>query len=130
MDSPSGRTPGEFHWASTLWHEMSHVYILTVTNYRVPRWFTEGLAVHEETEASPEWGDRITPDVLVAIREQETAAGRGAGPRIHSSRISDAGDRVLLSGGQHLRLHRGTLGRGQAAGHGALFRRSSRPRRT
>jgi len=71
MDSPSGRPPGEFHWASTLWHEMSHVYILTATNFRVPRWFTEGLAVHEETEASPEWGDRITPDVVVAIRDKK-----------------------------------------------------------
>jgi tetratricopeptide (TPR) repeat protein len=67
MDSPSGRPPGQFHWASTLWHEMSHVYILTATNHRVPRWFTEGLAVHEETEVSPEWGDRITPDIVVAI---------------------------------------------------------------
>ena len=71
MDSPSGRPPGEFHWASTLWHEMSHVYILTATNYRVPRWFTEGLAVHEETEASPEWGDRMTPDIVVAIRDKK-----------------------------------------------------------
>jgi hypothetical protein len=71
MDSPSGRPPGEFHWASTLWHEMSHVYILTATNFRVPRWFTEGLAVHEETEASSEWGDRITPDIVVAIREKK-----------------------------------------------------------
>jgi tetratricopeptide (TPR) repeat protein len=71
MDSPSGRPPGEFHWASTLWHEMSHVYILTATNFRVPRWFTEGLAVHEETEASPEWGDRITPEILVAIRDKK-----------------------------------------------------------
>ena len=35
---------------------MSHVYILTATNHRVPRWFTEGLAVHEETEASPGMG--------------------------------------------------------------------------
>ena len=71
IDSPSGRPPGEFLWASTLWHEMSHVYILTATNHRVPRWFTEGLAVHEETQASPEWGDRITPDVVVAIREKK-----------------------------------------------------------
>jgi tetratricopeptide (TPR) repeat protein len=71
MDSPSGRPPGEFHWASVLWHEMSHVYILTATNFRVPRWFTEGLAVHEETEASPEWGDRVTPEVLVAIRDKK-----------------------------------------------------------
>jgi len=71
MDSPSGRPPGEFHWASTLRHEMSHVFILTATNFRVPRWFTEGLAVHEETEASPEWGDRMTPDIVVAIRENK-----------------------------------------------------------
>ncbi len=71
MDSPSGRPPGEFLWASTLWHEMSHVYILTATNFRVPRWFTEGLAVHEETQASPEWGDRITPEIVVAIRDKK-----------------------------------------------------------
>src|ERR1019366_6461442 len=71
MDSPSGRPPGEFHWASTLRHEMSHVFILTATNFRVPRWFTEGLAVHEETEVSPEWGDRMTPDIVVAIRDKK-----------------------------------------------------------
>jgi len=71
MDSPSGRKPGDFHWAGTLWHEMSHVFILTATNHRVPRWFTEGLAVHEETEANFEWGDRITPDILVAINERK-----------------------------------------------------------
>jgi tetratricopeptide (TPR) repeat protein len=71
MDSPSGRAPGSFHWASTLWHELSHVYILQATRHRVPRWFTEGLAVHEETEASPEWGDRVTPDVVAALRDKK-----------------------------------------------------------
>jgi tetratricopeptide (TPR) repeat protein len=49
---------------------MSHVFILSATNHRVPRWFTEGLAVHEESQVSPEWGDRVTPDVLLAIREK------------------------------------------------------------
>ena len=71
MDSPSGRQPGDFNWASTLWHEMSHVYILTATNHRVARWFTEGLAVHEETQASPEWGDPITPDIVAALRDKK-----------------------------------------------------------
>jgi len=69
MDSPSARKPGDFNWGSTLWHEMSHVYILTMTNHRVPRWFTEGLAVHEEGQAAPEWADRLTPEVLAAIRQ-------------------------------------------------------------
>ena len=71
MDSPSGRKPGSFHWASTLWHEMSHVYVLAATRHRVPRWFTEGLAVHEETAASPEWGDRLDPMVLRAIKDKK-----------------------------------------------------------
>ena len=71
MDSPSGKPPGSYHWASTLWHEMSHVYVLTATNHRVPRWFTEGVAVHEETQANPEWGDRLSPEIVKAIRENK-----------------------------------------------------------
>jgi len=45
--------------------------VLSATNHRVPRWFTEGLAVHEETQASPEWGDRVTPEILIAIRDKK-----------------------------------------------------------
>jgi cellulose synthase operon protein C len=71
MDSPSAHQPGDFNWGATLWHEMSHVFILSATNHRVPRWFTEGLAVHEEGERSPEWKDRVTPEVLVAIRDKK-----------------------------------------------------------
>ncbi|HSB13795.1 MAG TPA: tetratricopeptide repeat protein [Bryobacteraceae bacterium] len=71
MDSPNGRKPGTFHWASTLWHELSHVFVLTATKHRVPRWFTEGMAVHEETAVSPDWGDRLSPEVIAAIREKK-----------------------------------------------------------
>jgi tetratricopeptide (TPR) repeat protein len=71
MDSPSAHAPGDFNWGETLWHEMSHVFILTATNHRVPRWFTEGLAVHEEGQRSAEWRDRLTPDVLAAIRDKK-----------------------------------------------------------
>lgn len=71
MDSPSARRPGEFNWGSTLWHEMSHVFILTATNFRVPRWFTEGLAVHEEGERSAEWRIQPTPEILAAIRDKK-----------------------------------------------------------
>jgi cellulose synthase operon protein C len=71
MDSPSARRPGDFNWGATLWHEMSHVFVITMTNDRVPRWFTEGLAVHEEGERSAEWRNRVTPEVLVAIRDKK-----------------------------------------------------------
>src|SRR5579862_9037274 len=70
MDSPSGRPPGSFHWASTLRHEMSHAYILDATRSRVPRWFTEGLAVYEETAAAPDWGDRLDPEAIHAIQHK------------------------------------------------------------
>ncbi len=70
MDSPSGRPPGSFHWASTLRHEMSHAYVIQATNSRVPRWFTEGLAVYEETAAAPDWGDRLDPEVIHAIQHK------------------------------------------------------------
>lgn len=75
IDSPSAadpqRGPGSFHWATTLWHEMSHVYVLSMTNNRVPRWFTEGLAVYEETAINPDWGDRLEKPSILAIRDKK-----------------------------------------------------------
>ncbi len=72
MDSPEGRKPGTFHWDSTLWHELSHVYVLSMTQSRVPRWFTEGLAVYEETgNGNPDWGDRLDPEAINAIKTKK-----------------------------------------------------------
>jgi len=71
MDSPSGRKPGDFNWGATLWHEMSHVFILSATNYRVPRWFTEGLAVHEEGQVDPRWANHLAPEDITAIRDKQ-----------------------------------------------------------
>jgi tetratricopeptide (TPR) repeat protein len=71
MDSPTARPPGEFSWASTMWHEFSHVFVLTETHHLVPRWFTEGVAVHEEGAASPDWGDRLTPDIVAALEKKQ-----------------------------------------------------------
>jgi len=69
IDSPSAREVGEFHWASTLWHEIAHTFHLGLTRHRVPRWFTEGLAVWEERQARPGWGNRLTPEFLAAYHE-------------------------------------------------------------
>jgi cellulose synthase operon protein C len=67
MDSPSGRKTGEFHWGSTLWHEMAHVFTLSATDHRVPRWLSEGLSVYEEWTSGPTPGVSITPNVLDAF---------------------------------------------------------------
>jgi tetratricopeptide (TPR) repeat protein len=71
MDSPSGRRPGSFNWASTLWHEMNHVYVLTATHHRAPRWFAEGLAVHAQGVAKPEWAEHLTPDDIEALAQKK-----------------------------------------------------------
>ena len=46
---------GPFNWAQITWHELAHVFHLQMSNNRVPRWFTEGLAEYETMIARPEW---------------------------------------------------------------------------
>ncbi|MCA1615151.1 MAG: tetratricopeptide repeat protein [Acidobacteria bacterium] len=67
QDSPSARPEGQFNWGSTLWHEYAHVITLQMTDYRIPRWFSEGLSVYEERRARPGWGDDWNPSVLRAL---------------------------------------------------------------
>ena len=45
-------THGTFAWARTLRHEMVHVFNLQQTDYNIPHWFTEGLAVYNEKIAA------------------------------------------------------------------------------
>ncbi len=71
MDSPSARAPGDLNWGSTMWHELSHVYVLTATHHLVPRWFTEGVSVHEEGAVAPDWGSRLTPDIVMALQKKQ-----------------------------------------------------------
>lgn len=46
---------GNFNWKQVMWHEMAHVYHIQVSNHRVPRWFTEGLAEYETNIHDPGW---------------------------------------------------------------------------
>lgn len=69
QDSPSARPAGEFNWGGTLWHEYTHVITLQMTEYRIPRWFSEGLSVYEERRARPGWGGGWNPSVLRAYAD-------------------------------------------------------------
>jgi len=71
MDSPKARSPGEFHWASTLWHEIAHVFTIEATNHRLPRWFSEGLSVYEEWNTGPLRDRELSLDVLGAIAREQ-----------------------------------------------------------
>jgi tetratricopeptide (TPR) repeat protein len=55
LDSPGARPPGSYNWASTLRHEMDHVWQLQISNGQLPRWLAEGLSVYEEKSTRPEW---------------------------------------------------------------------------
>ena len=77
LDSPRARTPGEFNWQATLWHEMAHVITLQMSNQRVPRWLTEGLSTFEEKRARPDWArdqdlgfaTALNEDTVLSLRE-------------------------------------------------------------
>jgi tetratricopeptide (TPR) repeat protein len=71
MDSPSGRAEGDFHWGTTLWHEMAHVFTLEATNHLVPRWFSEGVSVFEEWATGPLAGRHIPVSVFAAMAEEK-----------------------------------------------------------
>ena len=71
MDSPSGRTDADYHWGTTLWHEMAHVFTLEATDHLVPRWFSEGVSVFEEWSTGPRPGRHIPMHVLDALQEEK-----------------------------------------------------------
>jgi tetratricopeptide (TPR) repeat protein len=69
MDSPTAREAGAFNWGDTLWHEFAHVITLQITDYRIPRWFSEGLSVYEERRAMPGWADHWSLERLKAFND-------------------------------------------------------------
>jgi tetratricopeptide (TPR) repeat protein len=60
MDSPKARIPLDFSWQATLWHEIAHVFTLQLSEYKVPRWLTEGISQYEEHRHSAPWGRELT----------------------------------------------------------------------
>ena len=71
MDSPSGREPGGFHWGTTLWHELAHVFTLESTDHLIPRWYSEGISMYEEWMADVRWGEPVGPEYVEAVRKRE-----------------------------------------------------------
>jgi tetratricopeptide (TPR) repeat protein len=67
LDSPGALPPGAFCWRSTVHHELAHVFHLQMTKGRVPRWFTEGLAVHEEEVSNPSWNRNMDRQMVDAL---------------------------------------------------------------
>jgi tetratricopeptide (TPR) repeat protein len=72
MDSPRARPPGDFSWQATLWHELAHVFSLQLSEFRVPRWLTEGISVYEEHRRQPAWGRELTLEFAHLLGKGQT----------------------------------------------------------
>lgn len=69
MDSPTGHPDETYHWGTTLWHEMAHVYTVEASEHGVPRWYSEGISVYEEWNTGPIPGIKIPAYVLKFMAE-------------------------------------------------------------
>jgi tetratricopeptide (TPR) repeat protein len=69
MDSPTAHPEPGYHWGTTLWHEMAHVFTLEATDHLVPRWFSEGISVFEEWRTGPTPGVRIPVNIYEAMAD-------------------------------------------------------------
>ena len=67
LDSPTARDPASFNWASALWHEIAHSVHMSLSQQRVPRWFSEGLAVEDQRRAREGWGHGASVTFLQAF---------------------------------------------------------------
>ncbi len=110
MDSPSGRAAGDFHWGSTLWHEMAHVFTLSVTDHRVPRWLSEGMSVFEEWTHWPDAGHRDLPARARRVPRRQVPARGHARRGLHPPRVRRPGAGVVHAGRPRLRVHRAAAG--------------------
>lgn len=77
MDSPRARPPGDFSWQATEWHELAHVFTLQLSDYRVPRWLTEGMSVYEEYRRVPAWGRELAPVFARNLAKKKTFGVKG-----------------------------------------------------
>ncbi len=62
-------TVGDLNWGMVLWHELSHVFAIQLSNSRVPRWYTEGLSEYETLIARPEWRRENDADIWGAMED-------------------------------------------------------------
>ncbi len=67
LNTPQAQAGRAYNWARTLWHELAHTMAIGVSDFHVPRWFTEGLSVYEEQRARPAWGREMDLELFTAF---------------------------------------------------------------
>ena len=87
MDSPSARAGGDFHWGSTLWHEMAHVFTLSATGHRVPRWLSRRHLGVRGVAHRADAGRVAEPVAAAEVRRGQVPAGRRSRRGVHPPRL-------------------------------------------
>ncbi|MEZ6057679.1 MAG: tetratricopeptide repeat protein [Planctomycetaceae bacterium] len=77
--------PGKFHWARVLKHEYVHILTLQQTEFNIPHWYTEALAVRSEGMAMPaEWNrlllERVPAGTAFTLDNVNNGFRRPKGP--------------------------------------------------
>ena len=94
-----------------MWHEMSHVYVLSMTDTAFRAGSPKGWRCTRKPPITPDWGDRLDHPSIMAIKEKKllpvAELDRGF---IHPT-YPRSGDRQLLfrAAGRH-HLHRARSG--------------------
>ena len=80
----------KFSWAATAWHEFAHTVTLGLSRHRIPRWFTEGISVYEETVCNPADARHMERDLVDALYNGDL-------PRVDRFNTWFRGRRVLFA---------------------------------
>lgn len=69
----AARSPntGDFNWRVVLEHELSHVFSLQRSGYRVPRWFSEGMAELDTHLSDTTWRRELDLELLRKFQRGE-----------------------------------------------------------
>ncbi len=101
LDSPIAMRFREV-WAATLRHEFAHTITLCKTNFRIPRWFTEGISVHEEKCGRPEWNREYELQFFTALKQGKALSVKEINRGFH--RPKDFGEVILVYYESHLMI--------------------------
>lgn len=94
--SPIG-APGNL--GMTLWHELAHVFHIGLSDNRVPRWLTEGLAEWETAKRGVGWSREMDLELYRALREEQIPnLGSMSRAFTHARRMSDVANAYYASG--------------------------------
>jgi tetratricopeptide (TPR) repeat protein len=90
----TARSPseGNFNYRIVYEHELSHVFTLQYSNYRIPRWLSEGIAEYDTYRTNESW--RRTEDIALLKRLQEDQLTSVADLDLNFLRARSGGDMI------------------------------------